>query len=257
MKTKNTLSVSEARKNIFEIIDEIQKPNVYYTLTERGKPRAVILSAEKFEYLADERSRELLKIYSDLNKNKNSGGRILKDAVKAGYITDKYQIFPKIFVIRDESRVVYLSSDDENLKQKKEDLTKCQLYIKLVEQLKFPIYAIEIGRYVKVSGGNGKRYIEADVLINDRSGNTQMIFEVGNFEEYEDNLDKIFLDLFELADSLTVMKKPHYLIYYSRLYKNGNSNEKISVVDYTKFNSFSAWKKSGRPMAKEIPELEV
>lgn len=256
MKTKTTLSVSEARKNIFEIIDKVQKPNVYYTLTERGKPKAVILSTEKFEYLVDKRNAELLKAYSNLKNDKKQKGIILKDAAKSGYAAENYQIFPKIFVIRDESRVVYLSYDDENLKQKKEDLTKCQLYVKLIEQLKFPIDVVEVGRYVKVSGGNGKRYIEADIIINDRKGNAQMIFEVGNFEEYESNLDKVFLDLFELADSLTVMKKPHYIIYYSRLFKNGTSSEKISVVDYTKFNSFLAWKKSGRSMVKEIPAFE-
>jgi hypothetical protein len=224
-------------------------------LTERGKPKVVILSAEKFDYLVDKRNKEFLKINSNLKGGNNHGGKVIKDSAKTGYITENYQVFPKIFVIRDESRVVYLSSNDENLKQKKEDLIKCQLYVKLIEQLKFPINSVEIGRYVKVSGGNGKRYIEADILINDRSGNTQMIFEVGNFEGYEDNLNKVFLDLFELADSLTVMKKPHYLIYYSRLFRNGKSEEKISVVDYTKFNSFLAWKKAGRTMKKEIPEI--
>jgi len=255
MRTKTTLSVSEARKNIFEIIDKVQEPNIYYTLTERGRPKAVVLSAEKFDYLVDKRNKEFLKINSSLKGGKNQKGEILRDAVKTGYVTENYQIFPKVFVIRDESRVVYLSSNDENLKQKKEELIKCQLYVKLIEQLKFSISAIEIGRYVKVAGGNGKRYIEADIIINDRNGNTQMIFEVGNFDEYEANSNKIFLDLFELADSLTVMKKPHYLVYYSRIFRNGKSEEKTSVVDYTKFNSFLAWKKAGRPMKKEIPEI--
>ena len=256
MKTKTTLSVSEARKNIFEIVDEVQKPNIYYTLTERGKPKAVVLSAEKFDYLVDKRNTELLKIYSNFKNEENYKGKILKDAAKAGYIGENYQVFPKIFVIRDESRVVYLSSNDENLKQKKEDLIKCQLYVKLIEQLKFSISSVEVGRYVKVGGGNGKRYIEADIIINDRNGNAQMIFEVGNFEGYEDNSDKVFSDLFELADSLTVMKKPNFIVYYSRIFRNGKSEEKISVADYTKFNSFLAWKKAGRPVKKEIPIFE-
>lgn len=253
MKTKTTLSVSDARKNIFEIVDKVQKPDVYYTLTERGKPKAVILSAEKFEYLVDERNRELLKILKDGKHSKNN---ILKDAVKSGYVSENCQVFPKIFVIRDESKVVYLSSNDENLRQKKEDLIKCQLYVKLVEQLRFPVDVVEYGRYVKVNGGNGKRYIEADIIINDRNGNAEMIFEVGNFDDYEKNSDKVFVNLFELADSLTVIRKPRYIVYYSRIFRNGKSEEKISVVDYTKFNSFLSWKKSGRTMEKEIPSFE-
>jgi len=54
MKNKKTLSISEARKNIFEIAEEVQKPGSYYTLTEKGKPKAVILSADGFDNLLDD-----------------------------------------------------------------------------------------------------------------------------------------------------------------------------------------------------------
>jgi len=49
MKNKKTLSISEARKNIFDIAEEVQKPGVFYTLTEKGLPKAVVLSAEQFD----------------------------------------------------------------------------------------------------------------------------------------------------------------------------------------------------------------
>lgn len=49
MKTNNCFSVTEARKNIFKITDEVQKPGNYCTLTENGKPKAVLMSAEDFE----------------------------------------------------------------------------------------------------------------------------------------------------------------------------------------------------------------
>ena len=51
MDSKRTISITEARKRIFEIIDEVQKPDTYYTLTEKGRPKAVILSVEEFESL--------------------------------------------------------------------------------------------------------------------------------------------------------------------------------------------------------------
>lgn len=49
MDTKTTLSISEARRKIFKIAESVQKPSTYYTLTEKGKPKAVVLSAEEFE----------------------------------------------------------------------------------------------------------------------------------------------------------------------------------------------------------------
>lgn len=49
MDTKNTMSITEARKQIFDITDDIQIPGRYYVLTEKGRPKAVLLSAEEFE----------------------------------------------------------------------------------------------------------------------------------------------------------------------------------------------------------------
>ena len=49
MDTKTTLPISEARKNIFKIAEKVQKTAAHYTLTEKGKPKIVILSAEEFE----------------------------------------------------------------------------------------------------------------------------------------------------------------------------------------------------------------
>jgi len=49
MNAKTTISITEARKRIFEIAKDAQKPSRYYTLTENGRPKIVIMSAEEFE----------------------------------------------------------------------------------------------------------------------------------------------------------------------------------------------------------------
>lgn len=49
MDTKRTISISEARKRIFDIAEEVQAPHKVYTLTADGKPKAVIMSAEEYE----------------------------------------------------------------------------------------------------------------------------------------------------------------------------------------------------------------
>ena len=51
MKSQNTLSITEARKKIFEIVSDVQKPGNYYTFTENGRPTAVVLSFEEFDSL--------------------------------------------------------------------------------------------------------------------------------------------------------------------------------------------------------------
>jgi len=54
MNTKTTLPISEARKKIFKIAEEVQKPSNYYTLTENGRAKAVIMSADDFESLMED-----------------------------------------------------------------------------------------------------------------------------------------------------------------------------------------------------------
>ena len=43
-----TLSITEARKRIFELADEV-RPGVHFTLTEKGRPRMVMMSPEEYE----------------------------------------------------------------------------------------------------------------------------------------------------------------------------------------------------------------
>lgn len=54
MNAKTTISISEARKRIFDIAEEVQKPNNYYTFTENGRPKAVLMSADEFDSLMED-----------------------------------------------------------------------------------------------------------------------------------------------------------------------------------------------------------
>lgn len=66
MNSKTTLSISEARKRIFEIAEEVQKPGKQYTLTENGVPKVVIMSAEEYESWLE--TMEVMRIFPDLDK---------------------------------------------------------------------------------------------------------------------------------------------------------------------------------------------
>ena len=66
MNTQRTISISEARKRIFEIADEVQSPHKVFTLTADGKPRAVIMSAEEYESWVE--TMEVERLFPDLDK---------------------------------------------------------------------------------------------------------------------------------------------------------------------------------------------
>jgi prevent-host-death family protein len=82
MRAKTTLSISEARKNIFDIAREVQKPSTYYTLTENGRPKAVMMSAEEFESWA-----ETLNIIAEFPGLKRNIKQAEKEYRSGDYIT--------------------------------------------------------------------------------------------------------------------------------------------------------------------------
>jgi len=49
MNIKNTCSLTEARKNIFSLADQVQKTGIHLTFTEKGSPKVVLMSADEFE----------------------------------------------------------------------------------------------------------------------------------------------------------------------------------------------------------------
>jgi prevent-host-death family protein len=66
MSVKTTLPISEARKNIFKIIGETKRPGIYYTITDKGRPASVIMSAEEFESWQE--TLEVMRDFPDLDK---------------------------------------------------------------------------------------------------------------------------------------------------------------------------------------------
>lgn len=61
------MSISQARKNIFDIAERVQTPGTAFTLTENGKPKAVIMSVEQFESWVE--TLEVMKDFPDLKKD--------------------------------------------------------------------------------------------------------------------------------------------------------------------------------------------
>jgi len=85
MRPKTTLSISEARKNIFKIADEVQKPDTFYTLTENGQPKVIMMSAEEFESWME--TMEVMWEFPDLKKDIEEAERDFKSGNYKNYIT--------------------------------------------------------------------------------------------------------------------------------------------------------------------------
>lgn len=85
MNTKTTIPISEARKNIFKIAEKVQKPGVYFTFTENGKPKGVIMSAEEFESWTE--TMEVMQQFPNLDKDIAEADKAIRTGDFRGYTT--------------------------------------------------------------------------------------------------------------------------------------------------------------------------
>lgn len=98
MSIKTTLPATEVRKNFFDILDEVSQTNIPYTITVKGKPKAVIMNADEYDSW-----QETLEIMNDpeLVKGIEEGK---KDLQEGKYITlDEYMAKNKLAFVRDKS----------------------------------------------------------------------------------------------------------------------------------------------------------
>ena len=104
MDSNTTISISEARKRIFEIAKEAQKPGVQYTLTENGRPILAVMSAEERDSILE--TLEVMRIFPDLDKTIAEVERDVKTGNYKKYTTLE-QLNVKYGVVADKSKKKY------------------------------------------------------------------------------------------------------------------------------------------------------
>jgi antitoxin YefM len=105
MDPKRTLPISEARKRIFEIAEDVQKPGVYYTLTEKGRPKAVILSYEEYDSLIE--TLEVMQDFPELGKEIEELDKDIKSGKYKTYTTLEELLAKDGFVLAEKATQSY------------------------------------------------------------------------------------------------------------------------------------------------------
>lgn len=117
MDTQTTLSITEARKQIFQIVDRVAKTGARFTLVEKGRPKAVIMSAEEFESWLE--TFEVMREFPDLAK---TIAEVEKD-IKTG----KYKTYPTLdevinerkgFMLAEKRKTYGLPNKNKNKRKK-------------------------------------------------------------------------------------------------------------------------------------------
>lgn len=115
MDPKTTISVTEARKKIFQIVSDVEKTGARYTLTEKGRPKAVVLSADEFdswletiEVMAEwpDYKKDIDKVHKDIKSGKYLTYPTLEEFLQSNklYVADKKGEYAVPSKIRAKSR---------------------------------------------------------------------------------------------------------------------------------------------------------
>lgn len=109
-----TLPITEARRKIFKIADEVQKIGTYFTLTARGIPKVIVMSVAEFESWLE--TLEVMREFPNLEKDIQEAE---KDLASGRYAALEEVLADEGFILADKPRRGYVPSRSRRKGQKK------------------------------------------------------------------------------------------------------------------------------------------
>lgn len=247
MRTRTTLSLSEARKKIFTIAEEVQESGVFYTLTEYGRPKVVVAAAEAFESLLDQVA------FARSRRTRHNQVETRESGVSYEAASDAW-----VSLVREVPTVPYADGRLADPHSQAKDLVRAQLYVELVEKCGYSLETVRVGKYVRVGEADSRKYIEADILVEDKRKGSVIVCMVVAPDVYERRSATAMRELFEIAAALHShgrKLKDIKLIYYTRLQKGAErARQRCMVVDYGQYQTFENWEKQGMKKETALPK---
>ncbi len=117
MNQVTTISITEARKRLFQIAKEVQTPGLSYILTEKGRPKIIIMSAEEFDSWKE--TIEILTEFPDLKKNIEQVDRDVESGEYKNYPTLEEVMMEHGYMLADKGKRKYDVADKVREKSKK------------------------------------------------------------------------------------------------------------------------------------------
>ncbi len=117
MDQTTTISITEARKRLFQIAKDVQTPGRSYALTENGKSTVIIMSLEEFESWKE--TIEVVMEFPDLKKNMEETEKAIKTGEYKNWTTLEDLLGREGFVFHDKSTNKYEVSSSGKTKSRK------------------------------------------------------------------------------------------------------------------------------------------
>jgi len=115
---KKTISITEGRKNLFKIAEEVQRPNTYYSFTVDGSPQVVLMSQDEFDSIISTmdilNDRSLLEELNNIEKKIDKGEYYTLDQIK-----EEFGFTSKDLILRESPKKKYKVKSRKGKSKKK------------------------------------------------------------------------------------------------------------------------------------------
>lgn len=117
MSNLTTIPITEARKKLFQIAKKVQTPGLFYTLTEKGRPKVVLMSAEEFDSWKE--TLEVMAEFPDLKKDMKRIDKAVETGEYKKWTTLEDLLAKEGFILHDKSSKKYEVSNLDRAKSRK------------------------------------------------------------------------------------------------------------------------------------------
>ncbi|MBI4225773.1 type II toxin-antitoxin system Phd/YefM family antitoxin [Candidatus Roizmanbacteria bacterium] len=117
MNSSTTIPITEARRKLFQLVRDVQTPGLFYTLTEKGRPKVVLMSAEEFESWRE--TLEAVTEFPDLKKDMEQVEKDIKSGDYKKYPTLEEVMMEHGYMLADKGKRKYHVADKIRKKSQK------------------------------------------------------------------------------------------------------------------------------------------
>ena len=226
MLAKNILPLTEARKNIFTLVDEVEKEEKSFILTERGRAKAALIPITLFDRFSELSSQHVRRTYS-----------------LPGALVQSLQA--PVWIARDGCEQGYQRKSESEWVEEKA-YAQSILYVKLVEQFGYEPRQIEVGHPVELISSEGTQHFELDLVVRDKEGWPTILCVLIPWAAVLPEQDKAIWFLYTSAEAMGIGRSLSWLVGFSHQCQQKKGKSRAFVIDFKKYPTFALWQAGGR-----------
>ena len=144
--------------------------------------------------------------------------------------------------------------EDPKIIAGEEEISRAFLVNRIINELDYKPENIEIEKRYEISLGRNTKSQrgENDLILRDNKGDVFYLIEAKSPKEYDNGMKTIIGQLFGIAREEARKCKVCYLCYYTTEFADGQTRDKVIIIDFQKYQEYDAWHEADEPSVGNI-----